>query len=174
MYKLILIMSVLLVLALGMIDCTRKIPGIPPLPHPPFAPYRPISPYQKSLLGRMHSAGVQVVKQENLLVLIIPIDHFFQLQTTNVKPNKIYAVKKLARFVRSYTNAYAHPIINVYGLTNKTLPKKTRQELALRYAEVIGSYLWSMGVSREQLHIRGFGAVKNGLNRRVEIQIKFQ
>jgi len=151
---------------------------------PLITPYRPISPYQESLLSRIRYAGIQVVRQGDLLRIIIPVDHFFKMPTTQIRSNKVHAIKDLARFVRSYASIYAHPIIQVYGFSDKVYARKTRRQISKEYATVIASYLWNAGISRSRLTVRGLGAQQpiatfrtpkgNAMNRRVEVRINFQ
>lgn len=161
----------------GLTGCTH------PIPTPQFSIYRPISPYQKSLIARMHAAGIRVIKQGDVLKVIIPTDEFFRLQTTQVEPNKIGALKTTARFVKSYAAQYIHPTILVDGYTDKVFSPAIRKTLSRQYAEVVAAYLWDAGIVRNRIKIRGMGSegpiasdrypAGAAFNRRVEIVVNF-
>lgn len=176
--KLIVSIS-LAVLTLGLSACSKP----PTIATPINTHYRPISPYQENLLSKIHASGIHVVRQGDGLRMIIPIDRFFIIPGTKLIPSKTDALKDVGLFVKSYASIYAHPVIRVYGFTNRVYARKTRSELSRQYAKIVASYLWNAGISLSRLNIKGFGAKLpiatnrtpegSALNRRVEIRVTF-
>lgn len=154
-----------------------------PLPHPNFSPYRPLNSYQRNLMTRIYDAGGKVIKQGDVLKVILPVDEFFKLQTADVKPNKRKALIDVAYFIKSYTTRFRHPIILVNGYSDKVFARKTRRQISRQYADVVAAYLWNNGINRNRIRVYGLGAsapiASNAypagtyFNRRIEIVVNF-
>lgn len=129
----------------------------PPLPAPPAGPH-PLTPHQKSLVSQIRQSGAKVVKQGEVLQIVMPTDTFFRRGTTRLKSNKIGAVKRMAYLVKSYIAPYRHPRVSVTGYTDKIFAHKTRKQLSTRYAREVAAYLWHRGVSQRWVRVRGAGA----------------
>src|SRR5690606_24993433 len=98
---------------------------------------------QESLISNIQNSGAQVIREGDFLRIIIPIDQFFVLASTTLRPYKVEPVQNIAEFVKSYASYYSHPSIVVSGYTDKVFHLKSRTQLSRQYAEVIASYLWS-------------------------------
>lgn len=166
-----------IVVIAGITSCSH------PIPTPQFSIYRPLNAYQRSLLARMEAQGIRVIKQGDVLKVIIPTDEFFRLQTTQVEPNKKEALELAGRFVKNYAGQYTHPKIIVDGYTDKVFSPAIRRELSRQYAEVVAAYLWNAGIVRRRITVRGMGSAGPiatnrypagaAFNRRVEIIVNF-
>lgn len=149
----------------------------------PPTPYRPFTPYQKSLLAKIDCTGVTVVHRGDLLRLVIPVDRYFELDTTKLHPDRVRTLVTITKLVRSYASNFAHPAIRVYGYMGEVFGRAHRRYLSDEYAQVIASYLWRKGVKAYVMQVKGFGAqhpiasqrtvAGQGLNRRVVIDVFF-
>ena len=149
-------------------------------PPPPPALYA-LTPYQKNLVSGLRHSGVRVIKQGEVLQIIIPTDRFFRSQTTRLRRNRVNAVNRIAALVKSYTASYRRPRVRVSGYTDTVFARRSRHELSRQYAKVIAAYLWNNGVPQKWVRVRGHGALHPiapnttvrgaAYNRRVMIQI---
>ena len=120
--------------------------------------YHKFTPYQKSLVSELRRSDVQVIKQAEVLQIVIPTDKFFRSQATQLRRSRVEAVERIASLVKSYIATYKHPRIRVSGYTDTVFPRASRRELSRRYAKVIAAYLWNNGVPEKWVHIKGYGA----------------
>src|SRR5260221_7053034 len=127
---------------------------------PIVIPYHPLGLDLESLMGDIHDAGIQVIHQGDTLRMIYPIDQFFRMPTTELKPNKIFAVKESVRFVRAYIRLYGHSPIDVLGFSDKVYSRPMRIETSEQYALVIAAYLWHSGIPRSRIHVQGLAATQ--------------
>lgn len=154
--------------------CHHRLPPVPTTPHP-------FTSYQLSLVSQIRKSGAQVIRQGEVLQIILPTDTFFQTSTIRLKSQKQYAIGQVAALVKSYITPYAHPQITITGYTDQVFARKTRRKLSMQYAQEITAYLWHYGVSSRQLRVRGVGAALaiasnqtvrgSAYNRRVVIKI---
>ncbi len=135
-----------------------------------------------TLPQKISSSGVQIIQQGARLQMVLPIDKFFRLQTTQIKPHQIRTLKRIAAYLKGYLQDYhVKPVITVAGFTDTVYTKRKRYQLSHQYADVVASYLWRQGFSHKQLRVQGFGAtdpianpktaIGAGFNRRVVIQV---
>jgi len=168
----IFVVAVAMALLVGC-QSTPSVPSVSPLK---------LTAYQKMLVAQIRHDGVQVVKQGDHLQMILPIDTFFQHQSTEVKYSKQNALNVIATFVKSYVQrVHGYPNVQVTGHTDRVFAKKTRNALSKEYANVIAAYLWNHGIPQNRLSVKEVGASQpvasnrsadgNAMNRRVVIQI---
>lgn len=134
------------------------------------------------LVATLQQSGVQFVQQGSRLKLYLPIDEFFEQQTTELRSGQQITLKYLALYLYNYTHVVCtrYPI-KIIAYADKTFPPKQRYQLSKQYATTIAAYLWNYGFTPEQLQPMGFGArcpVGDNLtahgsaaNRRVMIQV---
>lgn len=152
----------------------------PPPPAQPMVPH-PLTPYQRGLVSQIRASGAQVIKQGEVLQIVMPTDRFFRRGTTRLKGNKIYAVKRVATLVKSYIAPYRSPRVYVTGYTDMVFARKTRKQISTRYAHEVAAYLWNRGVSQRYVRVSGAGGSSpiasnrtpkgSAYNRRVVIRI---
>jgi outer membrane protein OmpA-like peptidoglycan-associated protein len=143
--------------------------------------YHPFTPYQKSLVKQLRKSGVQVIKQAEVLQLVIPTDAFFYPQTTQLRRRRIDMIGVAASLVKSYIAYYKAPRMYVSGYTDGVFPRTTRRVLSEMYAKVIAAQLWENGVPQKNMRVKGYGArypigdnqtaAGSAYNRRVVIRI---
>lgn len=153
-----------------------------PQPKPLPPPKYKVATAPASLYPLIRSAGVQVIQQGSRLQMILPVDKFFRLQSTEIKSHQISTLKQIAAYLKDYLGNYpVKPVIYVSGHTDTVFNRKDRRQLSRQYAEVVAAYLWRQGFSHQQLRVKGAGATKDianpkssqgaGFNRRVVIQV---
>lgn len=148
---------------------------------PPAKGPHPLTPYQRTLVSEIRSSGASVVKQAEVLEIVMPTDRFFRSQTTHLKSRKIGAVNRIASLVKSYASFYRRPRISVTGYTDTVFSRQTRKKISLEYAREVAAYLWDKGISHRWVRVRGYGAKQpiasnktvkgSAYNRRVVIRI---
>lgn len=154
----------------------------PPVPAgPDMTGTHPLTPYQRSLVSQIRRSGVRVIKQAEVLQIILPTDTFFRVDTTNLRSRKIYAVSKIATLVKSYVSPYRHPRVTITGYTDHVFARQTAQQISKQYAREIAAYLWNKGLSQRLVRVRGYGSKSpiasnrtprgSAYNRRVVIQV---
>ncbi len=145
----------------------------------------PLTPRQQQLLTLRQSIqqdGVQIIKQGARVQLVIPVDTFFHLASTQLLDYKTDTVQRIALFLQIYLQQFSQPVmIHVSGYSDTVYPSAKRIPLSNQYAQVIASFLWNHGFSHKQLHIVGFGSLHpignnkttrgSGYNRRVMVQV---
>lgn len=146
------------------------------------APYHAWTPYQKKLVSKLRHSHVQVIKQAEVLKIVIPTDRFFRSQTTRLRRSCLESMGKIVSLMKSYTAAYKHPRIRVSGYTDTVFSPKRRQKLSTGYAKTIAAYLWNNGVPERWIRVKGYGArhpiasnrtpAGAAFNRRVVIRIE--
>ncbi len=169
-----IILGLAVVITAMLTACHNKLPPVPTTPHP-------LTSYQLSLVSQIRKLGAQVIKQGEVLQIILPTDTFFQANTVHLKSQKQYAIGQVAALVKSYTTPYAQPQITITGYTDQVFARKTRRQLSMQYAQEVTAYLWHHGVSSRRLRVRGVGAALpiannqtvrgSAYNRRVVIKI---
>ena len=168
----ILMIGFVLVFLLGC-QTQRYIPSVSPVQ---------LTPYQKMLLAQIQRDGVQVVKQGDHLQMILPVDVFFQPQSTEIRYSKQKALGVIAAFVKSYVQrVHGFPMVQVTGHSDIVFDPKTRMRLSREYAQVVAAYLWNHGIPQSRLRVRGASsqqpiasdttAAGNAMNRRVVIEV---
>lgn len=166
----------LLVLGVLVLPACHKAPPpeLPTVPHP-------LTPYQHSLVSGLRASGVSVIKQGEILQIVLPTDRFFRPGTTRLKRHKHSILREVAILVGSYVAVYRQPRITITGYTDTVFGPVTRQTLSLQYAREITENLWRYGLPRRGVRVRGVGAASPiannetvrgaAYNRRVVVQI---
>jgi len=144
-------------------------------------PYHPFTPYQMSLVKQLRKAGVPVIKQAEVLQIVLPTDKFFRFQTTRIRQSQVYYVGLVRSLVTSYISYYKRPHIRVSGYTDTVFSKMTRKGLSYQYAKVIAVDLWHGSIPQRWIVIKGYGArypigdnktvVGAAYNRRVVVRV---
>lgn len=172
--RIFFVLIILLDGVFGLVACHKTSMHVSTGPHP-------LTPYQRQLVSEIRSSGAYVVKQAEVMQIIIPIDRFFRSQSTNLKSSRLGAINRIATLVKSYASYYRHPRILVSGYTDMVFARERRKQLSKEYALEVAAYLWNKSVSRRWVSVRGYGAkhpiasqrtVRGGAyNRRVVIRI---
>ena len=152
-----------------------------PSPSMSNAQPHPLTPYQHSLVTQARASGAKVIKQADVLHIVLPTDTFFRRNTTRIKRHKLEALNSITLLVKSYVAPYRHPRITITGYTDTVFARMTRQKLSTEYAKEIAAYLWHQGIAQRWLRVRGAGAASpiasnrtpygSAYNRRVVIRI---
>ena len=173
----ILIQSTLIALLTG---CTSAIP-LPPTQPNISVSQSTTDTLLPSLTQKVNNTDAQIIQQGDRLWVVIPIDSFFETQSTTLQVSKRADIGTIAQFIGAYVTYFPNALVRVYGYTDTVYDNKTRQELSEQYAQVIGSSLWNYGISRHHLFVEGYSSSNSiasntsaegrALNRRVMIQI---
>ena len=132
---------------------------------------------QKKLERQTAGTGVDVVREGDSLILNMPSQVTFGVDSSAVQPAFQNTLNQVAQTLREYEKSY----IDVYGHTDSTGSDSYNQGLSERRAGSVASYLIGQGVQSQRLATRGFGESQpiatntteegRAANRRVEIRI---
>jgi outer membrane protein OmpA-like peptidoglycan-associated protein len=133
---------------------------------------------EKKLRERTAGTGIDVERQGDQLVLNMPGDVTFDLNSAVVKSQFRSALDSVASTLGEYPSTY----IDIYGHTDSTGSDSYNQGLCERRASSVADYLGSRGVQRARLATMGYGESQlkcapetteadRQCNRRVEIRI---
>jgi outer membrane protein OmpA-like peptidoglycan-associated protein len=133
---------------------------------------------EKKLRERTAGTGIDVERQGDQLVLNMPGDVTFDLNSAVVKSQFRSALDSVASTLGEYPSTY----IDIYGHTDSTGSDSYNQGLSERRASSVADYLGSRGVQRARLATMGYGESQlkcapetteadRQCNRRVEIRI---
>ncbi len=105
---------------------------------------------QQSQLHRIQQQGVNVYRVGQKITFRIPINNFFQQQSTRLKASRRAVVDSIAHYVSAYriSGSHARPVVQVYARA----PANADQ-----YAKVIAAYLWNAGVVATVKQVHGSG-----------------
>ncbi len=131
----------------------------------------------EELRGSM-SDDVKIVNAGDHLVVTMPQDILFDVDSTYVRPDLRSDLGKLAANLRKYPNS----TVDVFGHTDNTGAASYNQNLSTRRAQAVASVLVNSGVAQSRVRAIGRGedepiatnltAEGRRLNRRVEIVIR--
>lgn len=126
----------------------------------------------------LSDSGVGVRRQGNDLLLIMPGDITFDVNSASIKPG-FYAI---LNDVGDVLNRYPATYVDVVGHADSTGPADYNQTLSEQRASSVGGYLIAQGVMRDRFYIAGMGerapiasndtVYGREQNRRVEILIR--
>lgn len=133
---------------------------------------------EKKLRERTAGTGIDVERQGDQLVLNMPGDVTFDLNSAMVKSQFRSALDSVASTLSEYPSTY----IDVYGHTDSTGSDTYNQGLSERRAASVADYLAGRGIQRARMATLGYGesqlkcSPERGeadyqCNRRVEIRI---
>jgi outer membrane protein OmpA-like peptidoglycan-associated protein len=132
---------------------------------------------ERELRQKTAGTGIDVVRDGDSLLLNMPSQVTFDVDSSAVKPEFRNTLNDVASTLVQYESTY----IDVYGHTDSTGSDAYNQSLSERRAQSVASYLSSRGVQSARLATRGFGESQpvasnttedgRAQNRRVEIRI---
>ncbi|PXW72971.1 outer membrane protein OmpA-like peptidoglycan-associated protein [Blastomonas natatoria] len=132
---------------------------------------------ERELRQKTAGTGIDVVRDGDSLLLNMPSQVTFDVDSSAVKPEFRNTLNDVASTLVQYESTY----IDVYGHTDSTGSDAYNQTLSERRAQSVSSYLTSRGVQSARLATRGFGESQpvasntteegRAQNRRVEIRI---
>ena len=133
---------------------------------------------EKKLRERTAGTGIDVERQGDQLVLNMPGDVTFDLNSAMVKSQFRSALDSVASTLSEYPSTY----IDVYGHTDSQGSETYNQGLSERRAASVADYLAGRGVNRARMATMGYGETQlkcapertqadYQCNRRVEIRI---
>lgn len=132
---------------------------------------------QAKLRERLLNSGVQVQRDGDNLILLMPSDITFAVNQSDINPGFYETLNSVAIVLDEFDKT----TISVYGHADSTGPEDYNMQLSQRRAQSVSSYLAGQGVAPSRLQAIGFGESRpiadNGseagraANRRVEIVI---
>lgn len=132
---------------------------------------------EAELRDRLAATGVGVKRVGDNIVLVMPSNITFGVDESNIKPNFYEVLNSVALVLDEYDKT----LVDVMGHTDSTGSAQYNQDLSLRRAESVKSYLVSQGIDNRRFLVRGFGESQpiasndtesgRAQNRRVEIQL---
>lgn len=132
---------------------------------------------ERELRAKTAGTGIDVVRDGDSLLLNMPSEVTFDVDSSAVKPQFRSTLNDVASTLVQYESTY----IDVYGHTDSTGSDAYNQTLSERRAQSVSSYLSSQGVQSARLATRGYGESQpvasnttedgRAQNRRVEIRI---
>lgn len=132
---------------------------------------------ERELRQKTAGSGIDVVRDGDSLLLNMPSQVTFDVDSASVKPEFRATLNDVASTLVDYESTY----IDVYGHTDSTGSDSYNQTLSERRAQSVSGYLATRGVQQARLGTRGFGEtqpvapntdeVGRAQNRRVEIRI---
>ena len=132
---------------------------------------------EQRLRQQTAGSGIEVERQGDQLVLNMPGDVTFDLNSATVQPQFQNTLNQVASTLRDYPSTY----IDVYGHTDSSGTDAYNQSLSQRRAVSVQNYLASQGVQTARMATQGFGESQlkcqetdeagRRCNRRVEIRI---
>lgn len=132
---------------------------------------------ERELRQKTAGTGIDVVRDGDSLLLNMPSEVTFDVDSSAVKPQFRNTLNDVAATLVQYESTY----IDVYGHTDSTGSDAYNQTLSERRAQSVSSYLSTRGVQPARLATQGFGESQpvasntsedgRAQNRRVEIRI---
>lgn len=132
---------------------------------------------EKKLRQQTAGTGVNVIRDGDNLVLDMPSEVTFAVDSSTVQPAFQNTLNQVAQTLSQYEKTY----VDVFGHTDSTGTDAYNQALSERRASSVASYLTSRGVRSERLATQGYGESQpkasnvdeagRAANRRVEIRL---
>jgi outer membrane protein OmpA-like peptidoglycan-associated protein len=132
---------------------------------------------EKKLRQQTAGTGVNVIRDGNNLVLDMPSDITFPVNSYSVQPQFNQTLAKVAGTLREYEKTY----VDVLGHTDSTGTDAYNQTLSVNRAQAVASVLSANGVQSARLATQGYGESQpkasntteegRSINRRVEIRL---
>lgn len=132
---------------------------------------------QAKLRERLVNSGVQVQRDGDNLILLMPSDITFAVNQSDINPGFYETLNSVAIVLKEFNKT----TVSVYGHADSTGPEDYNMQLSQRRAQSVSSYLAGQGVAPGRLQAIGFGETRpiadnsteagRSANRRVEIVI---
>ncbi len=133
---------------------------------------------ERKLRARTANTGIEVDRQGDQLVLNMPGDVTFDLNSAAIKPQFETSLNEVAATLAEFPSTF----IDIYGHTDSRGSDAINQPLSERRAGAVANFLGQRGVNPARLATRGFGRTQLKCapeqteedfrcNRRVEIRI---
>lgn len=132
---------------------------------------------ERRLREQTAGTGIDVERQGDQLVLNMPGDVTFDLNSATVQPQFQQTLNQVAGTLREYPSTY----IDIYGHTDSSGTDSYNLGLSQRRAQSVSNYLSAQGVQSARMATQGFGETQlkceetsedgRRCNRRVEIRI---
>ena len=132
---------------------------------------------EKKLRQQTAGTGVNVIRDGDNLVLDMPSEVTFAVDSANIDPAFRATLDKVASTLNQYEKTY----VDVLGHTDSTGSDAYNQALSERRASSVAGYLGTQGVQSARLATRGYGESQpkasnldetgRAANRRVEIRL---
>ena len=132
---------------------------------------------ERKLREQTAGTGINVVRDGNNLVLDMPSEITFGVDSSNIDAGFRDTLDQVASTLKQYEKTY----VDVMGHTDSTGSDAYNQALSERRASAVADYLSSRGVQSARLATRGYGesqpkasnldAAGRSANRRVEIRL---
>ena len=132
---------------------------------------------QEEMRRATEGTGVDVIRQGDELLLRMPSNVTFPVDSYTIQPGFRATLDELAQTMATYDSTY----IDVLGHTDSTGADSYNQTLSERRAQAVASYLSSRGVNSARVATQGYGesqpiasndtAEGRAQNRRVEIKV---
>lgn len=132
---------------------------------------------ERKLREQTAGSGVNVIRDGDNLVLDMPSEVTFAVDSANIDPGFRTTLDNVATTLKQYEKTY----IDVLGHTDSTGSDAYNQGLSERRASSVANYLGSRGVQQARLATRGYGETQpkasnadesgRAANRRVEIRL---
>lgn len=132
---------------------------------------------QAELAQELRGTGVSVTRVGNQIVLNMPSDITFALNSADVKSQFYPVLRSVALVLKHYDKT----IVNVDGYTDTSGTAQYNMTLSQQRANNVASYLISQGLNPQRFIVRGWGetnlkvptpdGVPNAANRRVTITL---
>ena len=132
---------------------------------------------EKKLRQQTAGTGVNVIRDGDNLVLDMPSEVTFGVDSSNIEPGFRTTLDQVASTLTQYEKTY----VDVMGHTDSTGSDAYNQALSERRASSVASYLGSRGVQSARLATKGYGESQpkasnldeagRAVNRRVEIRL---
>jgi outer membrane protein OmpA-like peptidoglycan-associated protein len=132
---------------------------------------------ERKLRQQTAGTGINVIRDGDNLVLDMPSEITFGVDSANIDPSFRNTLDQLASTLTQYEKTY----VDVLGHTDSTGSDAYNQALSERRASAVADYLSTRGVQSARLAARGYGesqpkasnldAAGRSANRRVEIRL---
>ena len=132
---------------------------------------------ERKLRQQAAGTGINVIRDGDNLVLDMPSEITFGVDSANIDPGFRNTLDQLASTLTQYEKTY----VDVLGHTDSTGSDAYNQTLSERRASAVADYLSTRGVQSARLAARGYGesqpkasnldAAGRSANRRVEIRL---
>ena len=129
------------------------------------------------LRQQLASTGVSVTKSGSQIILNMPSDVTFDLDSAALRSSFFPTLDSVAKVL----NHYDKTTINVGGYTDTSGSREHNQALSYQRAQAVAAYLESRGVNPGRFFVQGYGetnlavptgdGVKNAANRRVTLTL---
>jgi flagellar motor protein MotB len=108
-----------------------------------------------SLIRYLEKGGVQVIQRGGMLRILLPTDHFFIGQTTEINLDCLPLLAAVATLVETYTCCNV-PYVWVTAYTDEVGTLRAKKERSEQQAQVIASFLWVYRVPTRVMGIKGY------------------